>query len=143
MSKQLITVTVNGKKIERAVEPRTLLIHFLREEMNLTGAHIGCETSHCGACTVDLDGESVKACTHLAVQCDGSEVLTVEGLASKGALHVVQQAFYEEHGLQCGFCTRMGMSGNLCRCTGYQNIIKAVQSAAKKLQAQAKQTVTA
>ncbi len=165
MSKQLITMTVNGKRVEKAVEPRTLLIHFLREEMVLTGAHIGCETSHCGACTVDVDGKSIKSCTHLAVQCDGSDVLTVEGLADKGVLHAVQEAFYQEHGLQCGFCTpgmlvrayrflqdtpdpteeqiRMGMAGNLCRCTGYQNIIKAVQSAAKKLKAQTKQSVAA
>ena len=160
MPKKLITVTVNGRKQEKAVEPRTLLVHFLREELHLTGAHIGCETSHCGACTVDVDGESIKSCTHLAVQCDGSEVLTVEGLASLatdgGVLHAVQEGFYKEHGLQCGFCTpgmlvrsyrllidnpnpteeeiRAGISGNLCRCTGYQNIVKAVQYAAKKLQ---------
>jgi len=152
MAKKLITVTVNGKQHESAVEPRTLLVHYLREELNLTGAHIGCETSHCGACTVDIDGQSVKSCTHLAVQCDGSEVLTVEGLANKGVLHAVQEAFYQEHGLQCGFCTsgmvmsavdliqknpkataaeiREGLEGNLCRCTGYQNIVKAVQQAA-------------
>jgi len=156
MAKKLISVTVNGKVHESAVEPRTLLVHYLREELNLTGAHIGCETSHCGACTVDIDGQSVKSCTHLAVQCDGSEVLTVEGLANKGVLHAVQEAFYQERGLQCGFCTpgmlvrsyrllqenpnpteeeiRVGISGNLCRCTGYQNIVKAVQSAARKLQ---------
>ncbi|GAA6141506.1 (2Fe-2S)-binding protein [Hydrogenophaga sp. 5NK40-0174] len=162
MGKKLIQVSVNGKSEERAVEPRTLLIHFLREELNLTGAHIGCETSHCGACTVDIDGRSVKSCTHLAVQCEGSEVLTVEGLADKGVLHAVQQGFYQEHGLQCGFCTpgmlmrayrflqenpdpteaeiRMGMSGNLCRCTGYQNIVKAVQHAARLLKEQATAT---
>ena len=156
MAKKLISVTVNGKVHESAVEPRTLLVHYLREELNLTGAHIGCETSHCGACTVDIDGQSVKSCTHLAVQCDGSEVLTVEGLANKGVLHAVQEALYQEHGLQCGFCTpgmlvrsyrllqenpnptedeiRVGISGNLCSCTGYQNIVKAVQSAARKLQ---------
>mgnify|MGYP001012634114 FL=1 len=156
MAKKLISVTVNGKVHESAVEPRTLLVHYLREELNLTGAHIGCETSHCGACTVDIDGQSVKSCTHLAVQCDGSEGLTVEGLATHGVLHAVQEAFYQEHGLQCGFCTpgmlvrsyrllqenpnpteeeiRVGISGNLCRCTGYQNIVKAVQSAARKLQ---------
>ncbi len=155
MSKQVVSMTINGKKVEEAVEPRTLLIHFLREKLNLTGAHIGCETSHCGACTVDIDGQSVKSCTILAVQCEGSEVLTVEGLAKGGALHAVQEGFYQEHGLQCGFCTpgmlarayrllqenpnpseeeiRTGMSGNLCRCTGYQNIVKAVQHAAKKL----------
>lgn len=155
MSKKLITVTVNGSKVEEAVEPRTLLIHFLRERLQLTGPHIGCETSHCGACTVDLDGCSVKSCTVLAVQCDGSEVVTVEGLAKGGVLHAVQEGFYKEHGLQCGFCTpgmltrayrllsenpdpseaeiRAGISGNLCRCTGYQNIVKAIQHAAKAL----------
>ena len=155
MAKKLINVTVNGRKHEKAVEPRTLLVHFLREELSLTGAHIGCETSHCGACTVDLDGLSVKSCTHLAVQCDGSDVLTVEGLAKGGVLHAVQEGFYKEHGLQCGFCTpgmlmrayrllidnpdpteaeiRAGIAGNLCRCTGYQNIVKAVQYAAIKL----------
>ena len=155
MTKKMIKMTLNGKEVEEAVEPRTLLVHFLREKMNLTGAHIGCETSHCGACTVDVDGQSVKACTHLAVQCDGSEVLTVEGLAQAGVLHAVQEGFYKEHGLQCGYCTpgmlmrayrllqenpdptedeiRIGISGNLCRCTGYQNIVKAVQFAAKQL----------
>jgi aerobic carbon-monoxide dehydrogenase small subunit len=149
-------VKVNGRTHEEAVEPRTLLVHFLREKLNLTGAHIGCETSHCGACTVDIDGASVKACTHLAVQCDGSSVVTVEGLAQGGVLHAVQEGFYKEHGLQCGFCTpgmlmrayrllqdipnpseaeiRQGMAGNLCRCTGYQNIVKAVLYAAAKLQ---------
>ena len=156
MAKQIVKMRLNGQQIEQLVDSRTLLVHFLREQMNLTGAHIGCETSHCGACTVAIDGESVKACTHLAVQCDGSDVKTVEGLAEAGALHAVQEAFYEEHGLQCGFCTpgmlmrsyrflkenpnptedeiRLGLSGNLCRCTGYQNIVKAVQSAAIKLQ---------
>jgi carbon-monoxide dehydrogenase small subunit len=161
MGKKLITVTVNGRAIERAVEPRQLLVHFLREDCSLTGAHIGCETSHCGACTVDLDGRSVKSCTHLAVQCDGSEVLTVEGLAKGAVLHAVQEGFYKEHGLQCGFCTpgmlvrayrfleenpnptedeiRAGMSGNLCRCTGYQNIVKAVLHAATALRATQKE----
>ena len=156
MAKQIVKMTVNGQQIEQLVDSRTLLVHFLREQINLTGAHIGCETSQCGACTIDIDGESVKACTHLAVQCDGSDVKTVEGLAENGVLHPVQEAFYEEHGLQCGYCTpgmlmrsyrflqenpnptedeiRTGISGNLCRCTGYQNIIKAVQSAATKLQ---------
>jgi len=159
MPKQLINVTINGRSVEKAVEPRQLLVHFLREDCQLTGAHIGCETSHCGACTVDIDGQSVKSCTHLAVQCDGAEVLTVEGLAGLqqgNLLHAVQQGFYQEHGLQCGFCTpgmlvrayrflqenpnpteaeiRAGMSGNLCRCTGYQNIVKAVQHAAASLQ---------
>ncbi|MFY9512135.1 MAG: (2Fe-2S)-binding protein [Rubrivivax sp.] len=165
MSKTLVTVQVNGRKQEKAVEPRTLLVHFLREELHLTGVHIGCDTSHCGACTVDIDGQSVKSCTHLAVQCEGAQVLTVEGLASlakdAGALHAVQEGFYKMHGLQCGFCTpgmlmrayrflqenpnpseaeiRAGMAGNLCRCTGYQNIVKAVQYAAAKLQATAKE----
>lgn len=155
MTKKLVKMSVNGKVMEEAVEPRTLLIHFLREQLNLTGAHIGCETSHCGACTVDVDGQSVKSCTCLAVQCEGAEVLTVEGLAKSGVLHAVQEGFHQEHGLQCGFCTpgmlmrafrllqenrdpteeeiRVGMSGNLCRCTGYQNIVKAVQYAARKL----------
>ena len=141
---------------QTAQQPRTLLIHVLREHLDLTGPHIGCDTGHCGACTVDIDGKSVKSCTHLAVQCDDSEVLTVEGLAQDGVLHAVQEGFYKEHGLQCGYCTpgmlvrsyrllqenpnpteeeiRVGISGNLCRCTGYQNIVKAVQYAAKKLQ---------
>ena len=158
MSKKLISLTVNGQTVERAVDPRTLLVHLLREELQLTGTHIGCETSHCGACTVDVDGRSLKSCTILAVQCDGSEVRTVEGLASGGELHAVQEGFYKEHGLQCGFCTpgmlmraqrlleenpnpteeevRAGMSGNLCRCTGYQNIVKAVLYAAQKLREQ-------
>ncbi len=156
MTKQMVSMTLNGRKVEEVVEPRTLLIHFLREKMSLTGAHIGCETSHCGACTVDIDGQSVKSCTHLTVQCEGSVVDTVEGLAQGGVLHAVQEGFYKEHGLQCGFCTpgmlmrasrllqenpdpteeevRIGMSGNLCRCTGYQNIVKAVLHAAKALQ---------
>ena len=165
MAKKLITVKVNGRSIEKAVEPRMLLVHFLREECHLTGAHIGCETSHCGACTVDVDGQSVKGCTHLAVQCDGSEVLSIEGLAQGGKLHAIQESFYTQHGLQCGFCTpgmllrayrflqenpnptedevRVGMSGNLCRCTGYQNIIKAVLHAAAALREAAKQPVAA
>jgi len=156
MTKQLVHINVNGRRIEKAVEPRMLLVHFLREECQLTGTHIGCETSHCGACTVDVDGQSVKSCTHLAVQCEGSDVLTVEGLAQGAVLHAVQEGFYTQHGLQCGFCTpgmlmrayrflqenpnpteqevRAGMSGNLCRCTGYQNIVKAVLHAAAKLQ---------
>ncbi|MFT3817357.1 MAG: (2Fe-2S)-binding protein [Rubrivivax sp.] len=160
MAKTIVNLRINGRRVEKAVEPRTLLIHFLREDCNLTGPHIGCDTSHCGACTVDLDGRSVKSCTHLAVQCEGSDVITVEGLAGlagQGAtLHAVQEGFYREHGLQCGFCTpgmltrayrflqenpnpteaevRVGMSGNLCRCTGYQNIVKAVLYAAARLQ---------
>ena len=156
MSKQLITVSVNGRRIEKAVEPRMLLVHFLREECQLTGTHIGCETSHCGACTVDLDGKSVKSCTIFAVQADGADIRTIEGMANAdGTLHALQEGFREMHGLQCGFCTpgmimrayrllqenknpteqeiRYGISGNLCRCTGYQNIVKAIQFAAAKL----------
>ena len=157
MAKVHINLTVNGNPVEAEVEARTLLIHFLRETLNLTGAHIGCETSHCGACTVDLDGRSVKSCTILAVQADGGQVLTVEGLG-QGGLHPLQETFVEEHGLQCGYCTpgmlvrgyrllqdnpdpsdeeiRQGLAGNLCRCTGYQNIVKAVRSAADQLKAQ-------
>ncbi|HTO85306.1 MAG TPA: (2Fe-2S)-binding protein [Methylomirabilota bacterium] len=156
MAKSQIALTVNGKSVEALVEPRTLLIHFLREQLGLTGPHIGCETSHCGACTVDLDGKSVKSCTMFAVQANGADVRTIEGMAAAdGSLHVLQEAFREMHGLQCGFCTpgmilrayrllqenakptedeiRMGISGNLCRCTGYQNIVKAIQYAAAKI----------
>ncbi len=156
MSKRNVSMTVNGKSVSAEVEPRTLLIHYLREHLNLTGSHIGCDTSHCGACTVDLDGKSVKACTVFAVQAEGAEVLTIEGMAgADGKLHVLQEAFREMHGLQCGYCTpgmimraqrllqenptpseaeiRMGISGNLCRCTGYQNIVKAIQYAAAKM----------
>jgi carbon-monoxide dehydrogenase small subunit len=157
MAKKQISFTLNGRQVEALVEPRELLIHVIREQLNQTGSHIGCETSHCGACTVDLNGRSVKSCTVLAVQAEGGSVLTVEGLPKNGALHPLQEAFAQEHGLQCGYCTpgmlvrayrflqenpnpteeeiRFGMSGNLCRCTGYMNIVKAVQSAAKKLQA--------
>jgi carbon-monoxide dehydrogenase small subunit len=156
MSKLQIKMTVNGKEVEALAEPRMLLIHFLREEMNLTGAHIGCDTSHCGACTVDLNGKSVKSCTVFVGQANGAEVTTIEGLAgADGSLHPLQEAFRQHHGLQCGFCTpgmiiranrllqdnpspseaeiRMGISGNLCRCTGYQNIVKAIQAAAGEL----------
>jgi carbon-monoxide dehydrogenase small subunit len=155
MSKIAVKLTVNGAAAEAEVEPRTLLIHVLREHLNITGPHIGCETSHCGACTIDLNGRSVKSCTVFAAQADGGEVLTVEGLAQGGELHPLQEGFMEEHGLQCGFCTpgmlirayrllqenpnptdeeiRWGLSGNLCRCTGYQNIVKAVRYAAVKL----------
>jgi aerobic carbon-monoxide dehydrogenase small subunit len=157
MAKAHISFTLNGEPVESLVEPRELLIHTLRERLNLTGSHIGCETSHCGACTVDFNGMSVKSCTVLAVQADGATVTTVEGLAKDGQLHPLQEGFMQEHGLQCGFCTpgmlmrayrllqenpnpseeeiRFGMAGNLCRCTGYQNIVKAVQYAAKKLAA--------
>jgi len=156
MAKSQITLKVNGKAVEALVEPRTLLIHFLREQLNLTGPHIGCDTSHCGACTVDLNGKSVKSCTMFAVQAAGADILTIEGMAAPdGTLHALQEGFREMHGLQCGFCTpgmimrahrllqekpnpsedeiRLGISGNLCRCTGYQNIVKAIQYAAAKL----------
>lgn len=156
MAKQHISFSLNGSQVDVLVEPRELLTHVIREQLSQTGSHIGCETSHCGACTVDLDGQSVKSCTLLAVQAEGSEVTTVEGLSHNGELHPVQEGFMQEHGLQCGYCTpgmlvrayrflqenpnpteqeiRFGMSGNLCRCTGYQNIVKAVQYAAKKMQ---------
>jgi carbon-monoxide dehydrogenase small subunit len=152
MDKIQVSFNLNGQPVEVLVEPRELLIHVLREQLQQTGSHIGCETSHCGACTVDFNGESVKSCTLLAVQAQGAKVMTVEGLASNGELHPLQQAFMDEHGLQCGFCTpgmlmrsyrflqenpdpteveiREGMSGNLCRCTGYQNIVKSIQKAA-------------
>jgi len=156
MPKTQIALKVNGKAVEALVEPRTLLIHFLREQLNLTGPHVGCDTSHCGACTVDLDGKSVKSCTVFAVQADGGDILTIEGIAGQdGALHALQEGFREMHGLQCGFCTpgmimrayrllqensnpteaeiRFGIAGNLCRCTGYQNIVKAIQYAAARL----------
>jgi carbon-monoxide dehydrogenase small subunit len=156
ISKSHVSMTVNGKTVDALVEPRTLLIHFLREDLNLTGPHIGCDTSHCGACTVDLDGKSVKSCTVFAVQANGSDIRTIEGMAAAdGTLHALQEGFREMHGLQCGFCTpgmivrayrllqetphpteeeiRAGISGNLCRCTGYQNIVKAIQYAAAKI----------
>ena len=156
MAKSHVAMKVNGKSVEALVEPRTLLIYLLRDQLSITGPHIGCETSHCGACTVDIDGRSVKSCTIFAVQAEGANVLTIEGMAaSDGKLHVLQEAFREMHGLQCGYCTpgmivrahrllqenpnptdaeiRIGISGNLCRCTGYQNIVKAIQFAAAKL----------
>jgi carbon-monoxide dehydrogenase small subunit len=156
MAKSHVSMTVNGKPVEALVEPRMLLVHFLREQLSLTGAHIGCDTSHCGACTVDLDGKSVKSCTVFAVQANGADVRTVEGMANAdGTLHALQEGFREMHGLQCGFCTpgmimrayrllqenpspteeqiRFGIAGNLCRCTGYQNIVKAIRFAAAKL----------
>jgi carbon-monoxide dehydrogenase small subunit len=156
MSKINVTLQLNGKSVSAEVEPRTLLIHYLRENLNVTGPHIGCDTSHCGACTVDIDGKSVKSCTIFAVQAAGAEVLTIEGMAgADGKLHALQEGFREMHGLQCGYCTpgmiirayrllkenptpsdaeiRMGISGNLCRCTGYQNIVKAIQYAAAKI----------
>ena len=156
MAKSRVSMTVNGRAVETLAEPRTLLIHFLREELDLTGPHIGCDTSQCGACTVDLDGMSVKACTVLVVQADGADILTIEGMANPdGTAHVLQEAFREHHGLQCGYCTpgmitrayrllkenpdpteeeiRFGIAGNLCRCTGYQNIVKAVRAAADEI----------
>ncbi|HEX9730880.1 MAG TPA: (2Fe-2S)-binding protein [Thermoanaerobaculia bacterium] len=150
-----VTIKVNGREESAEVEPRRLLVHFLREDLRLTGTHVGCDTSGCGACTVLVDGTPVKSCTMLAVMADGREVTTVEGLIRNGQLHPIQQGFKEEHGLQCGFCTpgmmlvakalleaeadpseeqiRWAISGNVCRCTGYQNIVKSVQWAAKKL----------
>lgn len=150
-----VTVKVNGITYERDVEPRMLLVHFLREELELTGTNIGCDTSQCGACTVHMDGKALKSCTCLAVQADGREIMTIEGLATNGQLHPVQEAFWEKHGLQCGYCTpgmvmasvaflkdhpkpneediRHALEGNLCRCTGYQNIVTAVKTAAEKM----------
>jgi carbon-monoxide dehydrogenase small subunit len=149
-----VSIRVNGRPRKATVEPRLLLVHFLREHIHLTGSHVGCDTSQCGACTVLLDGRSVKSCTVLAVQADGSEVMTIEGLARDGQLHPLQEGFWEEHGLQCGYCTpgmimsavnllnenpnpteqqiREGIVGNLCRCTGYQHIVNAIQHAAKR-----------
>ncbi len=152
---QTIKVTVNGVQHEAEVEPRVLLVHFLRDQLRLTGTHIGCDTSQCGACTVLVDGVSTKSCTMFAVQADGREITTIEGLAKNGELHPIQQAFHEEHGLQCGYCTpgmilsaydllknnpkptedeiRHALEGNYCRCTGYHNIVKAVQKAAQMI----------
>jgi carbon-monoxide dehydrogenase small subunit len=155
MPKIHVSMKVNGTEVEGLVEPRTLLVHFIRENLQLTGTHVGCETTHCGACTVDLDGMSVKSCTILAVQANGSEITTIEGMANAdGSLSPLQEGFRMMHGLQCGFCTpgmimradrllkenpqpteeeiRVGISGNICRCTGYQNIVKAIQYAAAK-----------
>ncbi|MGA7416128.1 MAG: (2Fe-2S)-binding protein [Bryobacteraceae bacterium] len=154
--KQLVTITLNGQQQAAEAEPRLLLVHFIRDVLGMTGTHIGCDTTSCGACAVLLDGRPVKSCTMFAVQADGCEVRTIEGLAANGKLHPLQQAFHEEHGLQCGFCTpgmilttaallehnpnpteheiRHGISGNMCRCTGYQNIVKAVQLAAERMQ---------
>ena len=149
--KSAVTITVNGEPRTAEVEPRTLLVHLLREHLNLTGTHVGCDTSNCGACTVWLDGEAVKSCTLLAVQADGREVTTIEGISENGDLHPMQRAFHEHHALQCGYCTpgmvmtaiklleanpaptdeeiRHGLEGNLCRCTGYENIVVAVRAA--------------
>jgi len=158
MATHEIRMTVNGASHQLRVESRLLLVHLLRENLRLTGTHIGCDTTHCGACTVLLDGEPVKSCTVLAVQADGAEIATVEGLEQNGKLHPIQEAFWDKHGLQCGYCTpgmmmtgcallardkqpseadiREAISGNLCRCTGYSNIVKAIQSAAERLRQQ-------
>jgi carbon-monoxide dehydrogenase small subunit len=155
MAKQKIRIKVNGSDMEAEVEPRLLLVHCIRDVFGLTGTHVGCDTTHCGACTIHLDGKPIKSCTLFAVQADGSEITTVEGLEQDGKLHPVQEGFWQEHGLQCGFCTpgmmmtsvallkekpnpsedeiRFAISGNLCRCTGYVNIVKSIQYAAQKL----------
>ena len=157
MTNQIVKMTVNGEKKEILAEPRELLIYVLREKLGLSGAHVGCETSHCGACTVEIDGKSVKSCTMFAVQADGAKITTIEGLGTPDNLHVLQENFKEHHGLQCGYCTpgmitrahrllqenpnpteedvRFGISGNICRCTGYQNIVKSILSAAAELNA--------
>lgn len=161
-SKNRIRLAVNGRTYEEDVEPRLLLVHLLRDHLGLTGTHVGCDTSNCGACTVHLDGEAVKSCTVLAVQADGSQVTTIEGLAGADGLHPLQEAFWTDHGLQCGYCTpgmimaaadllarnpnpseeeiRKGLEGNLCRCTGYHNIVRAVQDAAAQLSAARERT---
>jgi aerobic carbon-monoxide dehydrogenase small subunit len=159
MATATISVRVNGEEHHAEIEPRLLLVHFLREDLNLTGTHIGCDTSNCGACTVIVDGTALKSCTLLAVQADGTSIETVEGLEQNGQLHPLQEGFFQEHGLQCGFCTpgmllcskallaanpspteeeiRRGISGNLCRCTGYVNIVKAIQYGAAKMRGEA------
>jgi len=156
--KQQVSITVNGTTHTNEVEPRLLLVHYLRDVLDLTGTHVGCDTSQCGACTVQMNGDAVKSCTVLAVQADGADIMTIEGLAQGGELHPIQEGFWEMHGLQCGFCTpgmimtslnllknnphpteeeiRHGLEGNLCRCTGYQNIVKAIQYAADKMNAE-------
>lgn len=155
MVKKEVTVTINGKEYSSKVEPRMLLVHFIRDVAGLTGTHVGCDTSNCGACTVVLDGKAVKSCTVLAVQCDNKRITTVEGLSKDGKLHPIQKSFVDKHGLQCGYCTsgmimtsfwllqrnrnpsekqiREALSGNLCRCTGYENIVKAVKEAARNI----------
>ena len=159
MSKHNVSIDINGKTVNKEVDSRMLLVHFIREELQMTGTHIGCDTSSCGACTILMDGRSVKSCTLYTVQANGKSVKTIEGMEEGGALHPLQEGFYEEHGLQCGFCTpgmimraaelleknpnpseeeiRWGISGNLCRCTGYVNIVKAIQYAAEKMQKEA------
>ena len=156
MSKHTVTIEINGSSITREVDSRLLLVHFIRENLQMTGTHIGCDTTHCGACTVLMDGRSIKACTVYTVQANGKSLTTIEGMETEGKLHPLQEGFHEEHGLQCGFCTpgmimraaallgknpnpsqeeiRVGISGNLCRCTGYVNIVKAVKYASEKMQ---------
>jgi len=158
MSKHTVTIEINGSSFTREVDSRLLLVHFIREDLQMTGTHIGCDTTHCGACTVLMDGRSIKSCTLFTIQANGKSLTTIEGLESGGKLHPLQEGFHEEHGLQCGFCTpgmimravellgknpnptedeiRTGISGNLCRCTGYVNIVKSVQYAAEKLKAE-------
>ncbi len=160
-----VSITVNGKKATHQVEPRLLLVYYLREVLGLTGTHVGCDTTNCGACTIFLNGQAVKSCTVLTVQADGGEIQTIEALAQGGKLHPIQEAFWNEHGLQCGFCTpgmilaakqlleripnpteheiRKGIEGNLCRCTGYHNIVKAIDAAAKVMAAEARKEKTA
>jgi carbon-monoxide dehydrogenase small subunit len=164
MSRHTVKMSVNGEAVEREVEARTLLVHFLREDLALTGTHIGCDTSNCGACTVLVDGVAVKSCTLFAVQAEGAEIETIEALAAGGALHPLQEGFWEKHGLQCGYCTpgmimsakhllaknpdptedeiRHGISGNLCRCTGYNKIVEAIQYAAEKIRDQTTEAKT-
>ena len=159
MSKHSVSIDINGKTVNKEVDSRMLLVHFIREELQMTGTHIGCDTSSCGACTILMDGRSVKSCTLYTVQANGKSVKTIEGMEEGNALHPLQEGFHEEHGLQCGFCTpgmimraaelleknpnpseeeiRWGISGNLCRCTGYVNIVKAIQYAAEKMQKEA------
>ena len=158
MSKHTVTIEINGSSFTREVDSRMLLVHFIREDLQMTGTHIGCDTTHCGACTVLMDGRSIKSCTLFTIQANGKSLTTIEGLDSGGKLHPLQEGFHEEHGLQCGFCTpgmimravellgknpnptedeiRTGISGNLCRCTGYVNIVKSVQYAAEKMKAE-------
>jgi len=158
MSKHTVTIEINGSSFTREVDSRLLLVHFIREDLQMTGTHIGCDTTHCGACTVLMDGRSIKTCTLYTVQANGKSLTTIEGLENGGKLHPLQEGFHEEHGLQCGFCTpgmimravellgknpnptedeiRTGISGNLCRCTGYVNIVKSVQYAAEKMKAE-------
>jgi carbon-monoxide dehydrogenase small subunit len=164
MSRHTITVTVNGESVTREVESRLLLVHFVREDLDLTGTHVGCDTTSCGACTVLLNGRAVKSCTVFAVQADGGAVETIESVAQDGQLHPLQEGFWEKHGLQCGYCTpgmimsakhlleknpqpseeeiRWGISGNLCRCTGYNNIVEAIQYAAEKLEKESAEEVS-